>query len=494
MELTVLGCSGSYGAPAGGACSGYLAARRRHHDLDGLRQRDVPAPAGARRPRRPHRGRHHPRAPRPLRRHLRPARPAPVRPRAVRASRCSRRRAPRSGSAVWSRAGATRSTGTRSATATRPGSARSTCGSPAPTTRRRLRGRGGRRRPAARLHGRHRPGVERRRVRRRAPTSCSRRRRTSHDNIPVADPPLGPRRPARGRARGEGPAADPHAHLAPGRPGGLGRGRIRGVRRAGHARRARTSSPRSDPPHARRRKRPMGIRNDGREPDELRPIAFTRDYTELAMGSVLVEMGRTRVLCTASVEDRVPPWLRGKGKGWVTAEYSMLPGLDARAGRPRGGQGQAERPHPGDPAPHRPLAARGDRPGRARRGADHRRLRRAAGRRRHAHRVDLRRLPRAARRVLAPRRRRSRSPRTRSPTCAPRSRSASSTRCRASTSTTPRTRRAEVDMNVVHDRRRASSSRCRARPRAPRSAAASSTRCSSSPSSGSTRSSSCSAR
>lgn len=70
----------------------------------------------------------------------------------------------------------------------------------------------------------------------------------------------------------------------------------------------------------------MGIRNDGREPDDLRLVRFTRDYTELAMGSVLVEMGRTRVLCTASVEERVPPWLRGKGKGWVTAEYSMLPG------------------------------------------------------------------------------------------------------------------------------------------------------------------------
>ncbi|HEY3723349.1 MAG TPA: ribonuclease PH [Acidimicrobiia bacterium] len=68
------------------------------------------------------------------------------------------------------------------------------------------------------------------------------------------------------------------------------------------------------------------MRKDGREPDELRPLTFTRDFTELAMGSVLVEMGRTRVLCTASVEDRVPPWLRGKGRGWVTAEYSMLPG------------------------------------------------------------------------------------------------------------------------------------------------------------------------
>ena len=70
----------------------------------------------------------------------------------------------------------------------------------------------------------------------------------------------------------------------------------------------------------------MGIRHDGREPDELRPVTFTRDFTELAMGSVLVEFGRTRVLCTASLEGRVPPWLKGSGRGWVTAEYSMLPG------------------------------------------------------------------------------------------------------------------------------------------------------------------------
>lgn len=70
----------------------------------------------------------------------------------------------------------------------------------------------------------------------------------------------------------------------------------------------------------------MGSRRDGREPADLRLISFTRDYTEFAAGSVLVEFGRTRVLCTASVEERVPPWLRGKGRGWVTAEYSMLPG------------------------------------------------------------------------------------------------------------------------------------------------------------------------
>ncbi len=70
----------------------------------------------------------------------------------------------------------------------------------------------------------------------------------------------------------------------------------------------------------------MGTRRDGRAPSEMRAIRFVRDYTEFAAGSVLVEFGRTRVLCTASIETRVPPWLRGTGRGWVTAEYSMLPG------------------------------------------------------------------------------------------------------------------------------------------------------------------------
>jgi ribonuclease PH len=68
------------------------------------------------------------------------------------------------------------------------------------------------------------------------------------------------------------------------------------------------------------------VRRDGRQPDDLRPLSFVRDYTEMAAGSVLVSMGKTRVLCTASVDERVPPWMRGKGTGWVTAEYSMLPG------------------------------------------------------------------------------------------------------------------------------------------------------------------------
>ena len=63
-----------------------------------------------------------------------------------------------------------------------------------------------------------------------------------------------------------------------------------------------------------------------RRPDELRPVRVTRGYTEMTPGSVLIEMGRTRVLCTVTLEDDVPPWMRDSGEGWVTAEYSMLPG------------------------------------------------------------------------------------------------------------------------------------------------------------------------
>jgi ribonuclease PH len=69
----------------------------------------------------------------------------------------------------------------------------------------------------------------------------------------------------------------------------------------------------------------MSARPSGRAPDELRPLSFVRGYTAHAEGSVLVGFGGTRVLCTASVEDGVPPFLRGKGQGWVTAEYGMLP-------------------------------------------------------------------------------------------------------------------------------------------------------------------------
>ena len=67
------------------------------------------------------------------------------------------------------------------------------------------------------------------------------------------------------------------------------------------------------------------MRSDTRPSDQLRPITITPNFLEHAEGSVLIEAGRTRVICTASVEDRVPPFLRNTGKGWVTAEYGMLP-------------------------------------------------------------------------------------------------------------------------------------------------------------------------
>lgn len=68
------------------------------------------------------------------------------------------------------------------------------------------------------------------------------------------------------------------------------------------------------------------MRKDGRDNDAMRPVSFQRHFTGNAAGSVLAAYGNTRVICTASVENKVPPWLRDSGKGWVTAEYAMLPG------------------------------------------------------------------------------------------------------------------------------------------------------------------------
>lgn len=83
-------------------------------------------------------------------------------------------------------------------------------------------------------------------------------------------------------------------------------------------------------------------RPSGRRPDQLRPVKLTRQYTKHAEGSVLVEFGDTKVICTATVEDGVPRFLRGEGKGWITAEYGMLPrSTGSRMGREaaRGKQG-----------------------------------------------------------------------------------------------------------------------------------------------------------
>jgi ribonuclease PH len=92
------------------------------------------------------------------------------------------------------------------------------------------------------------------------------------------------------------------------------------------------------------------MRDDGRAPDDLRPITFERDFTEMAAGSCLVSFGQTRVLCTASIDEDVPRWMRGRGTGWVTAEYSMLPGSspervrrEVKDGRPSGRSQEIQR-------------------------------------------------------------------------------------------------------------------------------------------------------
>lgn len=87
-------------------------------------------------------------------------------------------------------------------------------------------------------------------------------------------------------------------------------------------------------------------RKSGRRADELRAVRFERQYTRHAEGSVLVSFGDTRVLCTASVDERCPPWLRGTGEGWVTAEYSMLPrATHTRSARESGKGGPSGRTH-----------------------------------------------------------------------------------------------------------------------------------------------------
>jgi ribonuclease PH len=87
-------------------------------------------------------------------------------------------------------------------------------------------------------------------------------------------------------------------------------------------------------------------RTDGRAPDELRRVSITPGYLPYAEGSVLIEMGNTRVVCSASLEDRVPPFLRNQGHGWLTAEYAMLPrATQTRTARETGRGGPSGRTH-----------------------------------------------------------------------------------------------------------------------------------------------------
>lgn len=66
-------------------------------------------------------------------------------------------------------------------------------------------------------------------------------------------------------------------------------------------------------------------RHDGRKANQLRPVTVERNYNKYAEGSVLITVGDTKVICTATIEDKVPPFLRGQGEGWITAEYAMIP-------------------------------------------------------------------------------------------------------------------------------------------------------------------------
>lgn len=84
----------------------------------------------------------------------------------------------------------------------------------------------------------------------------------------------------------------------------------------------------------------MATRPSGRAPNEARPVNIVRHYTKHSAGSVLVEFGDTRVICTASVENQVPPFLRGQGRGWITAEYGMLPGATHTRGEREAARGK----------------------------------------------------------------------------------------------------------------------------------------------------------
>ena len=137
------------------------------------------------------------------------------------------------------------------------------------------------------------------------------------------------------------------------------------------------------------------MRPSRRQPDELRPVSLERGVVKFAEGSCFVRFGDTHVLVTATLEDRLPPWLKGQARGWITAEYGMLPRAtlertrrEASAGKQNGRTVEIQRLIGRSPA-------LGRRPQGAGRAPDHHRLRRHPGRRRHAHRLDHRRLDRA---------------------------------------------------------------------------------------------------
>ncbi len=144
------------------------------------------------------------------------------------------------------------------------------------------------------------------------------------------------------------------------------------------------------------------MRPSGRAPDALRPVSLEGGVAKYAEGSCLAKFGDTHVLCTASVEERVPPFSAQHRQGLGHRRIRHAAALDPNPHRPRGGARPAERAHPGNPAADRAQPARGDRSRRTRRAPDPHRLRCAAGRWRHPHRRRHRQLcgaPSGARRA-----------------------------------------------------------------------------------------------
>ncbi len=139
------------------------------------------------------------------------------------------------------------------------------------------------------------------------------------------------------------------------------------------------------------------MRPSRRQPDELRPVSLERGVVKFAEGSCFVKFGETHVLVTATLEDRLPPWLKGQGARLDHRRIRHAAARHAGTHAPRGIGRQAERPHRRNPAPDRAQPALGGRSQGARRTPDHHRLRRHPGRRRHPHRLDHRRLDRALR-------------------------------------------------------------------------------------------------
>ena len=127
------------------------------------------------------------------------------------------------------------------------------------------------------------------------------------------------------------------------------------------------------------------MRSDGRASDQMRPVKMTPDFVPVADGSVLIEIGQTRVICTATVDDGVPSFLKGSGKGWVTGGIRHAAARHRAAHAARILARTAVRTHAGDCPADRPFASRGHRPAKARRAHGLARLRRHPGRRRHAH-------------------------------------------------------------------------------------------------------------